>query len=142
MGSPSHEERAPIFVKGVARISRRWGQQRLPELSDSIIDDPTRRSLAHLARGYDGLLDNHGAHHGLDALIGLDPEAQLDPDPAQAEVPSPASWRPDVTRDEMLNWIELVCDGLEDLYKPKNGSPPIEGRSFQSDQHGQAIPRG
>jgi hypothetical protein len=127
MASPPNEEhdRARAFVNGVARISNRWGQQSLSELRESPIDDPTRRSLAHLARRCNGLLEE-GAHPALDALIALDPEIRAELDPDQVEVRSKANPLPDFNKEEVLNWINLVADGLQDLYELDDEHPALK----------------
>ena len=80
------------------------------------MDEPTRRVLASLARDRDGLLEGHGAKWSLDALIGLDPEAKLDVSPEQATGKRELG-RPAVTKEQVIDCIDMVCDALEDIYR-------------------------
>lgn len=118
MSSAEEQRRARTFVRGVKRITERWAQQTLSELREGTVDEPTRRALAALALDCDGLLEGHGAQWPLAALIGLNPDTQRAISSEQAQKERYAASQP-VTQEEVINWIDLVCDALEDLHKPR-----------------------
>lgn len=112
------EQRAArAFVRGVASLRTGWRQQPLSELRESFLDVPTRQALADLARGCSDLLESHPARWTLDALMGL----HLD-----IPSPPPTSERESVSKEQAIDWIDMVCDALKELYEPPEAAPASE----------------
>jgi hypothetical protein len=120
--------RARTFARAVSSLRERWTAQPMRDLRDSPVDPQTRQALSALAVDCVGLLEEHGSRLALDALVGLDPDALvMDPDRAR---PGRAAQAKEVTKETVLDWLDLVCDALRDRYPvPRGGTfPHADGR--------------
>jgi hypothetical protein len=117
MGITPEQRAANAFVRGVKTLQQSWRQQAMSELRESVLDDPTRKLLAGLARGCDGLLEDHPAQWPLAALISLASEVPAFPAPEPPGGSSAARSQP-VTKEHVADWVDAVCDALTYLYGP------------------------
>jgi hypothetical protein len=116
MATTPEQRAANAFVRGVKTLQRSWRQQTLSELRESVLDQPTRRVLAGLASGCDGLLEDHPAQWPLAALISLAPGVPEFPTTSDDRRGTPPSGTEPVAKEQVADWVDAVCDALIYLY--------------------------